>query len=87
VCCRRQRKLNLRGDTNQQLSDELARVTGWRSIRGLSGQALMDWRVQQALRLISADLRRPLLLEEIARAVNLSPPHLRYLFKMALLHK
>lgn len=42
----------------------------------------MDFRVQQAIRLISADLRRPLVLEEIARAVNLSPPRLRYLFKV-----
>lgn len=41
----------------------------------------MDLRVQQALRLISEDVRRPLLLEEIARAVNLSAPRLRYLFK------
>lgn len=41
----------------------------------------MDLRVQQALRLISEDVRRPLVLEEIARAVNLSTPHLRYLFK------
>lgn len=41
----------------------------------------MDSRVQQALRLISQDVRRPLLLGEIARAVNLSTPRLRYLFK------
>lgn len=41
----------------------------------------MDSRVQQALRLISEDVRRPLLLEEVARAVNLSTPRLRYLFK------
>lgn len=41
----------------------------------------MDLRVQQALRLISEDVRRPLVLEETARAVNLSTPHLRYLFK------
>ena len=41
----------------------------------------MDLRVQQALRLISEDVRRPLLLEEVARAVNLSTPRLRYLFK------
>jgi transcriptional regulator GlxA family with amidase domain len=41
----------------------------------------MDLRVQQALRLISEDVRRPLVLGEIARAVNLSTPRLRYLFK------
>lgn len=41
----------------------------------------MDFRVRHALRLISEDLRRPLVLEEIARAVNLSTPRLRYLFK------
>jgi len=41
----------------------------------------MDLRVQQALRLISEDVRHPLLLEEVARAVNLSTPRLRYLFK------
>lgn len=41
----------------------------------------MDLRVQQALRLISQDVRHPLVLEEVARAVNLSTPHLRYLFK------
>jgi transcriptional regulator GlxA family with amidase domain len=41
----------------------------------------MDLRVQQALRLISQDVRRPLVLGEIARAVNLSTPRLRYLFK------
>lgn len=41
----------------------------------------MDLRVQQALRLISQDVRRPLVLKEIARAVNLSTPRLRYLFK------
>jgi transcriptional regulator GlxA family with amidase domain len=41
----------------------------------------MDFRVRHALRLISEDLRRPLALEEIAPAVNLSIPHLRYLFK------
>ena len=40
----------------------------------------MDLRVQQALRLISHDVRRPLVLEEVARAVNLSTPRLRYLF-------
>lgn len=41
----------------------------------------MDLRVQQVLRLISEDVRRPLPLEEIARAVNLSTPRLRCLFK------
>jgi hypothetical protein len=41
----------------------------------------MDFRVRHAQRLISEDLRRPLMLEEVARAVNLSPPRLRYLFK------
>lgn len=41
----------------------------------------MDFRVRHALRLISEDLRRPLVLEEIARAVNLSQPRLRSLFK------
>lgn len=41
----------------------------------------MDFRVRHALRLIAEDLRRPLVLEEIARAVNLSTPRLRYLFK------
>jgi two-component system response regulator YesN len=42
----------------------------------------MDFRVRHALRLISEDLRRPLVLEEIAREVNLSEPHLRYLFRV-----
>jgi transcriptional regulator GlxA family with amidase domain len=42
----------------------------------------MDFRVRHALRLISEDLRHPLVLEEIARAVNLSEPHLRYLFRV-----
>ena len=42
----------------------------------------MDFRVRHALRLISEDLHRPLVLEEIARAVNLSTPRLRYLFKV-----
>ena len=41
----------------------------------------MDQRVQKALRLIEADLSRRLAPGEIARAVNLSPAHLRYLFK------
>lgn len=41
----------------------------------------MDFRVGHALRLIAEDLHRPLVLEEIARAVNLSQPRLRSLFK------
>lgn len=41
----------------------------------------MDSRVKHALHLISEDLRRPLVLEAITRAVNLSEPHLRSLFK------
>jgi transcriptional regulator GlxA family with amidase domain len=41
----------------------------------------MDFRVRHALRLLSEDLSRPLVLEEIARAVNLSAPRLRLLFK------
>lgn len=41
----------------------------------------MDFRVQHALRLISEDLCRPLVLEDIARAVNLSQSRLRSLFK------
>src|SRR5215213_4149840 len=41
----------------------------------------MDFRVRHAQRLISEDLRRPLVLKEIARAVNLSEPHLRSLFR------
>jgi transcriptional regulator GlxA family with amidase domain len=41
----------------------------------------MDFRVKHALHLISEDLRRPLVLEAITRAVNLSEPHLRSLFK------
>lgn len=42
----------------------------------------MDFRVRHALRFISEDLHRPLLLEDIARAVNLSTTRLRYLFKV-----
>lgn len=42
----------------------------------------MDFRVWHAQQLISDDLRRPLVLEEIARAVNLSTSRLRYLFKV-----
>jgi two-component system response regulator YesN len=41
----------------------------------------MDHRVQKILRLMKEDLRRRLTPGEIARAVNLSPAHLRYLFK------
>lgn len=41
----------------------------------------MDFRVRHAQRLFSEDVRRPLVLGEIARAVNLSTPRLRYLFK------
>jgi two-component system response regulator YesN len=41
----------------------------------------MDHRVQKVLRLIKEDLSRRLTPGEIARAVNLSPAHLRYLFK------
>lgn len=41
----------------------------------------MDFRVRHAINLISEDLSRPLVLEEVARAVNLSTPHLRSLFR------
>ena|SRR5215210_2724869 len=41
----------------------------------------MDFRVKHAIRLISEDLTRNLVLGEIARAVNLSQPRLRALFK------
>jgi AraC-like DNA-binding protein len=41
----------------------------------------MDFRARHAQRLISEDLSRPLVLEEIARAVNLSTPRLRSLFR------
>jgi two-component system, response regulator YesN len=41
----------------------------------------MDRRVQKVLRLITENLSRRLAPGEIARAVNLSPAHLRYLFK------
>jgi transcriptional regulator GlxA family with amidase domain len=41
----------------------------------------MDQRVQKVLRLMEEDLSRRLTPAEIARAVNLSPAHLRYLFK------
>jgi transcriptional regulator GlxA family with amidase domain len=40
----------------------------------------MDFRVKHAIDLISKDLTRPLVLEDVARAVNLSTPHLRSLF-------
>lgn len=42
----------------------------------------MDYRVRHALRLIAENLSRSLVLGEIARAVNLSQPRLRYLFKV-----
>lgn len=41
----------------------------------------MDYRVRHAIRLISEDLSRSLVLGEIARAVNLSQPRLRALFR------
>jgi two-component system, response regulator YesN len=41
----------------------------------------MDDRVRHALRLISEDLRRPLVLAEVARSVNLSGTWLRTLFR------
>jgi two-component system response regulator YesN len=41
----------------------------------------MDHRVQKILRLMKEDLSRRLTPAEIARMVNLSPAHLRYLFK------
>lgn len=41
----------------------------------------MDKRVQQALRLISRDLRHPFKLKDVAHDVNLSMPRLRYLCK------
>jgi two-component system response regulator YesN len=41
----------------------------------------MDQRVQKVLRLMKENLSRKLTPGEIARAVNLSPAHLRYLFK------
>jgi transcriptional regulator GlxA family with amidase domain len=41
----------------------------------------MDHRVQKILRLMKEDLSRRLTPAEIARTVNLSPAHLRYLFK------
>jgi transcriptional regulator GlxA family with amidase domain len=41
----------------------------------------MDFRVKHAIRLLSEDLTRVLVLAEIARKVNLSQPRLRYLFK------
>ena len=59
----------------------IIKMRGGHSLRSLHTRAFMDFRVRQAIRLISADLRRPLVLEEIARTVNLSPPRLRYLFK------
>jgi two-component system, response regulator YesN len=41
----------------------------------------MDHRVQKVLRLMKEDLRRRLTSDQLSRAVNLSPVHLRYLFK------
>lgn len=41
----------------------------------------MDHRVQRVIRLMKEDLRRKLTSGELSRAVNLSPVHLRYLFK------
>lgn len=41
----------------------------------------MDVRLRHALRLISEDLRRPLVLKEVARSVNLSETRLRSLFR------
>jgi transcriptional regulator GlxA family with amidase domain len=41
----------------------------------------MDPRVQKVLRLMKEDLKRQLTSEQLSRAVNLSPVHLRYLFK------
>ena len=41
----------------------------------------MDPRVQKVLRLMKEDLRRQLTSDQLSRAVNLSPVHLRYLFK------
>jgi AraC-like DNA-binding protein len=41
----------------------------------------MDHRVQKVIRLMKEDLRRRLTSDKLLRAVNLSPVHLRYLFK------
>ena len=41
----------------------------------------MDHRVQKVIRMMKENLRRKLTLDELARSVNLSPVHLRYLFK------
>jgi transcriptional regulator GlxA family with amidase domain len=41
----------------------------------------MDFRVRHAINLISKDLTRPPVLEDVAREVNLSTPHLRSLFR------
>jgi AraC-like DNA-binding protein len=41
----------------------------------------MDHRVQKVIRLMKEDLRRQLTSAELSRAVNLSPVHLRYLFR------
>jgi transcriptional regulator GlxA family with amidase domain len=41
----------------------------------------MDQRVRKIVRLMRADLSRKLGVSDMARLVNLSPAHLRYLFK------
>jgi two-component system response regulator YesN len=41
----------------------------------------MDPRVQKVIHLIQKDLSRKLILDEVARSVNLSPAHFRALFK------
>jgi transcriptional regulator GlxA family with amidase domain len=41
----------------------------------------MDPRVQKVIHLIQKDLSRKLVLDEVARRVNLSPAHFRSLFK------
>ena len=41
----------------------------------------MDRRINQVIALIKEEFKRPLTLEELARAVNLSPSHFRRLFK------
>jgi transcriptional regulator GlxA family with amidase domain len=41
----------------------------------------MDHRVQKIIRLMKEDLKRQLTLDAMSDAVNLSPGHLRYLFK------
>ena len=41
----------------------------------------MEHRVEEVIRLMKEDLSRRLTSDELARAVNLSPVHLRYLFR------